>query len=197
MARIGLLGPIRGGRAAGRASGRRDSAHGTWVSRRALPWRRACCCRRSAAGNPVHVRTMASVGGAMGSRVGQQRRERGARGPGASPAGVGVWPHVRMRRRARICLHARACRRVAACAHAQTRACSPACACAQARAWVSACAQQPQGALPAQPAAAGARGARAMHGHARVSGQESTARARTPACGSPSRAVLSAAPKAT
>ena len=124
MARIGVSGPIRGGRATGWASGRRDSAHGTWVSRRALPWRRACCCRRSAAGNPVHVRTMASVGGAMGSRVGQQRRERGARGPGASPAGVGVWPHVRMRRRARICLHARACRRVAACAH---------CACAGAR----------------------------------------------------------------
>ena len=177
MARIGVSGPIRGGRATGWASGRRDSAHGTWVSRRALPWRRACCCRRSAAGNPVHVRTMASVGGAMGSRVGQQRRERGARGPGASPAGVGVWPHVRMRRRARI--------------RVQARASKPA------RAWVSACAQQPQGALPAQPAAAGARGARAMHGHARVSGQESTARARTPACGSPSRAVLSAAPKAT
>ena len=48
----------------------------------------------------------------MGSRVGQQRRGRGARGPGASPAGVGVWPHVRMRRRARIRLHARACKPV-------------------------------------------------------------------------------------
>ena len=60
----------------------------------------------------------------MGSRVGQQRRERGARGPGASPAGVGVWPHVRMRRRARIRLHARTCK--------------------SARAWVSACRQQPE-----------------------------------------------------
>ena len=44
----------------------------------------------------------------MGSRVGQQRRERGARGPGAFSAGVGVWPHVRMRRRARIRVQARA-----------------------------------------------------------------------------------------
>ena len=56
----------------------------------------------------MHVRTMASVGGAMGSRVGQQRLERGARGPGAFSAGVGVWPHVRMRRRARIRVQERA-----------------------------------------------------------------------------------------
>ena len=161
MARIGVSGPIRCGRAAGWASGRRDSAHGTWVSRRALPWRRACCCRRSAAGNPVHVRTMASVGGAM---VAGGAAAAGARGARAGRLPGGCW-------------------RMAACAHAQARAYSPACARVQARAWVSACAQQPQGALPAQPAAAGARGARAMHVHARVSGQESTARARTPACG--------------
>ena len=49
---------------------------------------------------------------ARGSRVGQQRRGRGARGPGASLAGVGVWPHVRMRRHARIRLHACACKPV-------------------------------------------------------------------------------------
>ena len=36
------FGAIRGGRAAGWASGRRDSTHGTWVSRRAVPWRHAC-----------------------------------------------------------------------------------------------------------------------------------------------------------
>ena len=56
----------------------------------------------------------------MGSRVGQQRRGRGARGPGASPAGVGVWPHVRMRRHARIRLHARACKPVHGLARARS-----------------------------------------------------------------------------
>ena len=120
MARIGVSGPIRGGRTTGWASGRRDSAHGTWVSRRALSLRRACCCRRSAAGNLVHVRAMASGGGAIGERVGQRRRARGVRGPGVFSADVGVWPHVCMRRRARI--------------RVQARASKPA------RAWVSACA---------------------------------------------------------
>ena len=120
MASIGLSGPIRCGRAVVWASGRRDSAHGTWVSRRALSLRRACCCRRSAAGNLVHVRAMASGGGAMGERVGQRRRARGVRGPGVFSADVGVWPHVCMRRRARI--------------RVQARASKPA------RAWVSACA---------------------------------------------------------
>ena len=52
--------------------------------------------------------------------MGQRRRARGVRGPGAFSADVGVWPHVCMRRRARI--------------RVQARASKPA------RAWVSACA---------------------------------------------------------
>ncbi len=36
--------------------GRRDSTHGTWVSRHALSWRRARRCRCTAAGKPDHVR---------------------------------------------------------------------------------------------------------------------------------------------
>ena len=48
--------------AVGWARGLRDSAHGTWISRRARSWRRACCCRRAAAGNPTHVRGMACGG---------------------------------------------------------------------------------------------------------------------------------------
>ena len=57
----------------------------------------------------------------MGERVGQRRRARGVRGPGAFSADVGVWPHVCMRRRA-------------ARTRVQARASKPA------RAWVSACA---------------------------------------------------------
>ena len=54
----------------GWARGRRDSTHGTWVSPRALSWRRARCCRRTAGGNLVHVRAVAGAGGAVGSRGG-------------------------------------------------------------------------------------------------------------------------------
>ena len=55
--------------AVGWARGRRDSAHGTWISRRARSWRRACCCRRAAAGNPTHVRGMACGGDMERSRL--------------------------------------------------------------------------------------------------------------------------------
>ena len=65
----------------------------------------------------------------MGSRVGRQRRGRGARGPGGAPTGVGVWPQVRMRRRARIRLHAHACKSVRACVHAGVGGCARAWAC--------------------------------------------------------------------
>ena len=42
--------------ALGWTRGRRDSTHGTWVSRHALSWRRARRCRCTAAGKPDHVR---------------------------------------------------------------------------------------------------------------------------------------------
>ena len=93
----------------------------------------------------------------------------GSSGGGAGRAGRA--PPRRVLAYGRMCACAGA--RVFACMRARASPCM----------WGGACAQQPQGALPAQPAAAGARGARAMHVHARVSGQESTARARTPACG--------------
>ena len=60
----------------------------------------------------MHVRAMASGGGAMGERVGQRRQARGVRGPGAFG---GRW-------------------RVAACVHAQARAYSRTSAREQARA---------------------------------------------------------------
>ena len=65
------------------ACGRRDSTHGTWVSPRALSWRRARCCRRTAAGNLVHVRDKASARGAMESRWGSgvERAGRTGRAP--------------------------------------------------------------------------------------------------------------------
>jgi hypothetical protein len=99
--------------ALGWTRGRRDSTHGTWVSRHALSWRRARRCRCTAAGKLEHVR-----------RAERRRRDGGAGGAaaaGARGAGrdVGVWPHVCMRRRARI--------------RVQARASKPA------RAWVSAC----------------------------------------------------------
>ena len=64
----------------------------------------------AAAQQPENWNTCAvlSGGDAMGQWVGQRRRSRGVRGPGAFSAGVGVWPHVRMRRRARIRVQERA-----------------------------------------------------------------------------------------
>ena len=109
---VGLSGRIGSVVALGWTRGRRDSTHGTWVSRHALSWRRARRCRCTAAGKLEHVR-----------RAERRRRDGGAGGAAAAGA--------RGARAGRL-LGGRW--RVAACVHAQARAYSRTSAREQARA---------------------------------------------------------------
>ena len=100
----------------GWARGRRDSTHGTWVSRHALSWRRARRCRCTAAGKPDHVRRAlrrrrdGAVGGAAaaGARAARARRPPGGCGRASTAvrACIGLVLPGRWRSVARVGLQA-------------------------------------------------------------------------------------------
>ena len=119
---VGLSGRIGSVVALGWTRGRRDSTHGTWVSRHALSWRRARRCRCTAAGKLEHVRRAqrrrrdGAVGGAAaaGARAARARRPPGGggRASAAVRACIGLVLPGRWRSVARVGLQAhvlRAC----------------------------------------------------------------------------------------
>ena len=73
----------------GWACGRRDSTHGTWISQRTLPWRRARCCRRTAAGTSGARARQGQRRRRDGVAVGQRRRAI-ARGRGRVPSAPSI-----------------------------------------------------------------------------------------------------------